>query len=147
MKKLPLEIFAIYFSGYSAHVIEKDGIIYPTLEHAYHCMRYMDDSIITEIKNARSPVLAWEISQKYKQLQIPNFSEKKLDIMKSLIELKVLQHKDVAKALLDSGDLEIIKHIITGPNADSFWDDGEDGTGLNHVGKIWMDIREKIRNK
>ncbi len=96
---------------------------------------------------AESPVKAWEISSKYKNVQIPEFKNDayKLSVMKKLMELKVEQHEDVKKALIDSGDLEIVKHIVTYPPGDGFWDDGQDGTGLNHVGKIWMEIREKLK--
>jgi predicted NAD-dependent protein-ADP-ribosyltransferase YbiA (DUF1768 family) len=92
----------------------------------------------------RSPAKAWEISQKYKKLGKPDFGEKKLETMERLQRLKVEQHEDVRKALLDSGDMPIIKHITTGPPGDGFWDDGEDGKGLNHVGRIWMQLREEL---
>jgi predicted NAD-dependent protein-ADP-ribosyltransferase YbiA (DUF1768 family) len=65
--------------------------------------------------------------------------------MKKLMSLKASQHEEVRKALLDSKDLEIVKHILTYPPGDSFWDDGEDGKGLNHIGKIWMEIREELK--
>lgn len=146
MKTLPLEIFYIYFSPYTAHAIEIDGVVYPTLEHAYQCARYTDPNIIEEIRTAHSPVKAWEISAKYKQFQIPEFKteEHKLVTMKRLMRLKAEQHEDVRKALEDSGDLNIVKHIVSGPPADGFWDDGEDGKGLNHIGKMWMEIRGEI---
>ena len=72
-QKLPLEIFYIYFSPYTAHAIELDGVLYPTVEHAYQCQRYADQKIIEEIRSATSPVKAWETSTKYKHLQIPEF--------------------------------------------------------------------------
>ncbi|KND47726.1 MAG: hypothetical protein AB201_02195 [Parcubacteria bacterium C7867-006] len=143
---LPLEIFYIYFSPYTAHAIEIDGVVYPTLEHAYQCARYTDPKIIAEIISAKSPVKAWKASSKYKHLQIPEFKtgEHKLKIMEKLMRLKTEQHEEIQKALIDSGDLEIVKHIVTPPPGDSFWDDGEDGKGLNHIGKIWMKIREGL---
>jgi ribA/ribD-fused uncharacterized protein len=144
---LPLEIFYIYFSPYTAHAIELDGVVYPTVEHAYQCLRYTDTKIIEEIRSAHSPVKAWEISSKYKHLQIPDFKkeEHKLVVMKKLMKLKALQHEDVKKALIDSGDLKIVKHIVTYPPGDGFWDDGVDGTGLNHIGKMWMEIRDEFK--
>ncbi|MDO8430694.1 MAG: NADAR family protein [Candidatus Taylorbacteria bacterium] len=148
MKSLPLEIFAIYFSPYSPHALEIDGVVYPTLEHAYQCQRYTDEKIREEIKVARSPVKAWQTSTKYKETyQIPEFKdeEHKLEVMKRLMRLKVDQHEEVRKALIDSGDIKIIKHITTYPPGDGFWDDGEDGKGLNHIGRMWMDIREDLR--
>lgn len=143
---LPLEIFYTYFSPYTGHAIEKDGIVYPTVEHAYQCARYTDSKIIDEIKNARSAVKAWEVSTKYKHLQIPEFKDEnhKLKIMKELMKLKIEQHEDVRKALFDSVGMKIVKHIVSGPPGDGFWDDGEDGKGLNHIGRMWMEIREEI---
>src|SRR3989344_5105552 len=143
----PLEKFYIYFSPYTAHAIEIDGVVYPTLEHAYQCQRYTDPKIIEEIRKAHSPVKAWEVSYKYKHLQIPEFKseEHKLKVMKMLMRLKVEQHEEIHQALLDSGDSKIIKHIVTYPLGDGFWDDGVDGNGLNHIGKLWMEIREEIK--
>ena len=65
--------------------------------------------------------------------------------MKELMELKAAQHEDVRNALIDSGDLKIVKHIVSGPPGDSFWDDGEHGEGLNHIGRMWMEIRESLQ--
>lgn len=144
----PLEKFYIYFSPYTAHALDIEGIVYPTLEHAYQCKRYTDPKIIEEIKNASSPIKAWEVSSKYKHLQIPEFKSEdyKLNIMKNLMRLKIEQHEEIKQALLDSKGLEIIKHIVTYPPGDGFWDDGERGEGLNHIGKLWMELRDEISN-
>jgi len=149
LQTLPLEIFFIYFSPYTAHAIEIDGVVYPTVEQAYQCQRYTNKEIIEEIRSARSPVKAWEVSTKYKHLQIPQFKDPnyKLAVMKKLMILKAEQHEEIRKALLDSGDLKIVKHLVTYPPGDGFWDDGLDGRGLNHMGRMWMEIREDLRKK
>ena len=146
-EKVPLEIFAIYFSPYTAHAIEIDGVVYPTVEHAYQCQRYTDSKIIEEIRTAHSPVKAWETSSKYKSVQIPEFKkdEYKLEAMKKIMQLKAEQHEDVRKALIDSGDKQIVKHITTDPPGDGFWEEGENGEGLNHIGRMWMEIREELK--
>lgn len=146
MDRLSPEIFAIYFSGYTAHVIEYKGVVYPTVEHAYHCQRYTDPTIIEEIRFARSPFKAWEVSQRHKSQQLPDFNDRKREVMKELCRAKMEQHEDVRQSLLDSGDLPIVKHISTGPKPDGFWDDGEDGTGRNETGKIWMELRDELRS-
>ncbi len=148
-ERLPLEIFYIYFSPYTSHSIYIDGVIFPTVEHAYQCARYTDSNIIEEIRKAASPVKAWEVSSKNKQFQIQEFKndEYKISVMKKLMQMKVDQHEDVRKTLIDSGDLKIVKHIVTYPPGDGFWDDGEDGTGSNHTGRLWMEIRDEIRGK
>lgn len=142
----PLEKFYIYFSPYTAHALEIEGIVYPTVEHAYQCMRYTDPKIIEEIRLAHSPVKAWETSTKYKHLQIPEFKDEnhKLAVMKRLMKFKAEQHEEIRKALAESGDMKIVKHIVTYPPGDGFWDDGEDGIGLNYIGRLWMEIREEL---
>ena len=144
--KLSLEVFYIYFSPYTAHAIEIDRVLYPTVEHAYQCLRYTDSKIIAEILKATSPVKAWQASSKYKHLQIADYRDPnyKLKIMKDLMRAKTFQHEEVKEALIASKGLEIVKHIVTYPPGDGFWDDGEDGKGLNHIGKIWMEIREEL---
>lgn len=141
-----LEKFYIYFSPYTAHAIEIDGVVFSTVEHAYQCQRYINKDIIEEIRGAHSPLKAWEVSSKYKHLQIPEFNknEYKLEVMKKLMKLKAEQHEEIKKALIDSGDLLIVKHIVTYPPGDGFWDDGEDGKGLNHIGRMWMEIRDEV---
>jgi ribA/ribD-fused uncharacterized protein len=147
--QVPLEIFAIYFSPYSAHAIEIDGVLFPTVEHAYQCSRYDESNkdIREEVRQARSPMRAWEVSSKYKHLSVPGFADNKLQLMKKLLRMKTDQHADVRKALIDSGDSEIVKHITTYPPGDGFWDDGDDGTGENHMGKLWMEIRQELREE
>jgi ribA/ribD-fused uncharacterized protein len=143
------QIFAIYFSPYTAHAIEIDGTIYPTVEHAYQCARYMDNAVREEIRAAHSPVEAWETSTRYKLTQISEFKDEtyKLRVMKDLMRMKAEQHEDVRKALLDSGEKLIIKHIETYPPGDGFWDDGKNGEGANHMGRMWMEIRDEIRDR
>ena len=145
MEKLPLHVFYIYFSPYTSHAIKLNNILYPTVEHAYQCMRYDDQKIIQEILSATSPVKAWQISTKYKSVQIPHFRSHKREIMKTLMRLKMEQHEEVRNSLIDSGDMEIIKHITTYPPGDGFWDDGENGEGQNEMGKIWMEIRNELK--
>jgi len=45
INQVPLEIFYIYFSPYTAHAIEVNGLRFPTVEHAYQCARYNDKKI------------------------------------------------------------------------------------------------------
>lgn len=137
--------FYTYFSPYTAHAIRLNGVTYPTTEHAYQCLRYNDQGIIDQILAAPSPVKAWEVSSRYKDRQVQGFKDRKLEVMKALLRLKAQQHDDVRKALLESGDRRIVKHVFTYPPGDAFWDDGANGEGLNHMGKLWMEIRDELR--
>ncbi len=146
---LPLEIFYIYFSPYTSHAIQVDGVMYPTVEHAYQSSRYIDQKIIDEIRNATSPVKAWQVSTKYKKFQIPEFKDEKykVEVMKRMMRLKMEQHEEVKEALKNSGNFLIVKRIVTYPPGDGFWDIGEDGKGQNMIGKIWMELRQELLGK
>ena len=144
MQRLLDAIFVTYFSGYSAHQLEYKGVLYPTVEHAYHCQRYTEPQIVEKIRAARSPALAWTVSQKYKAQQLSDFNERKSVVMEELCRAKLEQHADVRQALLDSGAIAIVKHWTTGSPPDGFWDDGTDGTGRNETGAIWMRLREEF---
>jgi N-glycosidase YbiA len=147
MDSVTTEIFERYFGAYSAHAIEIDGVLYPTAEHAYHCQRYTDPTIVEEIRSARSPYLAWAVSQTHKAQQKADFSERKVTVMEQLCRHKLQQHADVRQALLDTKDAAIHKRWFTGSPADGFWDVGMDGTGANESGKIWMRLREELSDK
>jgi ribA/ribD-fused uncharacterized protein len=143
---VPPEIFAIYFSGFSAHAIEYGGNVYPTLEHAYHCLRFSDQSVIDEIRNARSPEAAWKLSQTYKDKRRRLTDGEKIELMTSLSKAKLQQHPDVRKVLIDSVGRLIVKRIVAGPPGDGFWDIGEDENGANQWGKIWMKLRDELNS-
>lgn len=136
----PIDQFEKYFIPFSAHNVEYKGVRYQTAEHAYHCQRYVDPAILSEIQDARSAYIAWQLSQKYKSKQVSDFDAQKVEIMKEICRAKVEQHEDVKEALIESGTDVIIKNY-----PDEFWGIGMDGSGQNWMGKIWMQLREEIK--
>jgi len=93
---------------------------------------------------ARSPEVAWELSQEHRSVRAQLTEEEKLALMGALCRAKLEQHPLVRRTLEESGDRVIVKRIVTGPPGDGFWDIG-DGEGRNEAGKIWMQLREEIR--
>jgi ribA/ribD-fused uncharacterized protein len=144
MKEFPAELYAICFSPFSAHAIEFRGKLYPTVEHAYHCLRFSDEGIAEEIRSARSPESAWELSQTHKPSRAVLSEEEKLHLMTVLDRAKLEQHPLVKEALRSSDGLLIVKRIAIGPPGDGFWDIA-DGAGRNEAGKIWMKLRDELQ--
>lgn len=137
---LSREVFTKYLSAFSAHPITYHGTTYKTVEHAYHAQRYTDAKIVQDIVDSETPEEAWEVSQRYKSQQIPDFNERKLAVMEELFRAKLDQHPDVRRALIESGDLTIVKH----EPKDAWWGDGPDGSGRNEMGKLWMRLRNEL---
>lgn len=131
-------------SPFSAHQIEIWGHLFSTVEHAYQSSRIIPGPEREAIKNARSPLLAWQLGQKYKNnsgLLVSDFN--KDAVMEELFRAKLAQHADVLKILKDSGDREIQKVI----DHDYYWGMGKNGSGQNKMGKLWMKLRDEIAAK
>jgi N-glycosidase YbiA len=142
METYPLERFEQYLSPFSGHMLEFKGVLYPTIEHAYHCQRYTDQQVVDAIRNTRSAWSAWALSQQHKKEQIPDWDARKVGVMEELFRAALDQHADIRKALIESGDFLIIHHNAN----DSFWGDGADGAGRNEMGKIWMKLRAELQS-
>lgn len=129
------------FSNFSAHTVIYKGVLYPTVEHAFHIAKFDDEKIRQEILSAGSPIEAFELGQKYRPMRRNDWEDIRVEILFEIIKEKVSQHQEVKDALLATGDEEIVEH---NPN-DSFWGTGTDRKGENNTGKIYMRIREGIR--
>lgn len=128
-------------NNFSAHAVEIDGVVYPTAEHAYQAAKCTDKKGKTEIAAARSPLGAKEISnKKYEHAKDPDWDNKKLEAMERVYRAKLAQHPLVREALIRSGDEEIIEDSPV----DYFWGGGKDGSGENHLGKLWMKLRAEL---
>lgn len=62
--------------------------------------------------------------------------------MRAAVLAKFEQNPEIAKILLETGDEELIENTTK----DHYWGIGSTGTGLNMLGKILMETREKLRN-
>ena len=71
----------------------------------------------------------------------PDWEEVKDDIMRQAVLAKFSQHADLEALLLGTGDAQLIEHTKN----DRYWGDGGDGRGKNMLGKILMEVREKMR--
>jgi ribA/ribD-fused uncharacterized protein len=144
MDSNPVQFFegrANSLSPFSAHRIEIWGEIFPTVEHAYQSARIVPGPERESIKSARSPLVAWELGQKYKndpKLSVSDFN--KDAVMEELFQAKLAQHPDVVEILKESGSREIVKVI----DHDYYWGIGKDGSGQNKMGKLWMKLRQEI---
>jgi hypothetical protein len=144
MIKIPYyETSNFVFSNFSPHSVKIEGILYPTAEHAYHAAKFDDEKIKDEIKNAGSPLEAFQLAKKYKPVRKENWDEIKVNILYEIIKEKTKQYNEVRDALLATGNEEIIED---NPH-DDYWGNGKDGKGQNHTGKILMRIRSELKSQ
>ena len=75
--------------------------------------------------------------------QRPDWNEVKLGIMEELLRLKLEQNPYVKKKLLQTENYLIVEDSPK----DSFWGWGPNRDGENQLGKLWMKLREELKNE
>lgn len=131
-----------FFSNFSAHAVEYNGVLYPTAEHAYQGAKFEDESIREEIRQAKSPLEAKHIAnKKYKKQRRKDWQTVKTDIMYQVLKGKLNQHTEVKEGLIRTGSAPIIENSPI----DAFWGWGANKTGQNEMGKIWMKLRDELK--
>lgn len=129
------------FSNFASFMVYYAGIDWMTSEHVYQASKFMGNpTLVKAVRSARSAHHAKKIAQANKSFRVANWQDIKLVIMDNIIRAKLEQHPYVQKKLMETGDLEIVEDSPT----DAFWGRGPDGNGLNHMGKIWMKLREEL---
>jgi len=63
------------------------------------------------------------------------------DVMRKVVERKFEFNADIRAVLLSTGDALLVEDSPT----DSYWGCGGDRKGKNMLGKILMEVREKLR--
>ena len=72
-----------------------------------------------------------------------DWEEVKLDVMKLALRAKFTQHERLHDMLLSTGSRPLVEHT----SRDSFWGDGGDGSGCNHLGKLLEEVRADLKAK
>ena len=129
------------FSNFSSFKLLWKGYDWMTSEHAYHSEKFSDPDLIRQLKEARSAHDAMKLAYANKDKYRKDWDEVKLGIMKDILRAKVKQHPYAKKKLLDSGDRELIEDSWR----DAYWGWGQNKDGENHLGKLWMEVRDEVR--
>ena len=130
--------------NFSSFKVLYKGYLYSSLEEAYQASKFIGiaPEVEQKIKNSYSAHEAKKIAFENRDKQRKDWDEVKVQIMEELLRLKLNQNPYVKKKLLETGDYLIVEDSPT----DSFWGWGEDRKGENVLGKLWMKLRDELRN-
>ena len=134
-------------SNFSAFNLERDGLTFPTSEHAYHYEKFATDEmgphsdVGYEIMVAPSAHEAFKIAERNRHLRRPDWDDVKVGIMRDILRAKAAQHEYVRRKLLATGDRALVENSWR----DGFWGWGADGCGHNMLGRLWMEVRAELR--
>ena len=138
-----IEVFPL--DNFSPFGLMINNLYFPTSEHAFQYLKFMDinKEIAEKIRKALSPDDARNIAHKNKEFRPSNWSDIKYNKMEEVLRLKVNQNPKVKEVLLNTKKLTIAECCI---DEDTDWGLDNNNQGDNHLGNIWMKIREELKN-
>lgn len=125
-------------SRFSSFRLKYAGIDFDTSEHAYQFGKFQKSpSIQSRILGSRSAHEAFRIAHEAKESVDPGWDDRKIDVMEDILIAKFEQHEYVRRKLMETHPRDIVENSWR----DSYWGWGEDQSGANKLGKLWMGIR------
>lgn len=133
------------FSNFSSFSVNWKGRLWQTSEHAYQASRFMGEKpkIVEQIFRAKSAHDASKIAKKNLRKDFGKYRAKDMENMEDIIRHKLEQNPYVMHKLMQTGK----RLIVEDSPKDDFWGWGPDRKGRNELGKIWMKLRDEIKNK
>jgi ribA/ribD-fused uncharacterized protein len=143
------------FSNDSQHPIEVDGEQYPTVEHYFQAMKakeFNDEEVYKKIVSSKTPKAAKAAGKNVKNFVTEIWDSRREQVMEKGVRAKFVQHPELRKELLETGD----KIIGKADARNTFWGIGTGMSsekakspskwrGQNKLGKLLMEIRESLR--
>ncbi len=133
------------FSNFYPAEIKFDGHTFPTTEHCFQWRKFVKTApdYAEKIRKSATPNEAFQLG-KAREFKIdPQWEEIKVEFMKKIVKEKLEQHPKIAELLRNTGTAEIIE----ASPYDGFWGHAtiRNQKGLNHLGKILMELREELK--
>jgi len=131
------------FTNFSNYSIQYDMKLYPTGEHLFQSLKFInevDSELIRRQPNSRA---AFNEARRMSDRVRKDWVSGSVNIMmmeKTLL-LKFTQHTRLKHKLLRTGDALLVEDSPI----DSFWGNGQDQKGRNELGKALMKIRTILR--
>ena len=134
-----------FLSNFYKSPIHRDGLEYPTVEHAFQAAKCLDQAGKLTILKNKSPAVAKRVGRTVKLRS--DWESVKLDIMREILTLKFAAGSELCAKLLQTGDAPLVEGNKW---HDNFWgscvcDKHRATPGLNHLGSIMMGVREQRR--
>ena len=118
-----------------------DGYFWRNSEGYYQASKFQDIQHVQKVNKLRTPREAFDYARTHKSDQRPDWFHVNKEVMRKALCAKFSQHPDLLRMLLETGDSILIEHTIN----DSYWGDGGDGSGENHLGNMLMQLREEMK--
>ena len=129
------------FSNFARYPIKIHGKTWPTTEHYFQAQKFLDKGYAEKIRKAKTPMIAARMGRDRKMKLRRDWESTKVNVMRTALSAKFEQHDDLRSLLLETGDAVLVEHTTN----DSYWGDGGDGSGKNMLGRLLMEVRDRLR--
>lgn len=129
-----------FLSNFHTSTVRYEGLLYPTVEHAYQASKTNDLKLREIIRRSPTPIDAKKLG-KGLQLQ-PEWEQSRVDIMRKLVKEK-FDNPFLGHLLLKTGDAKL---VMNNKFNDKFWGVCR-GVGENWLGRILMEVRDELRKE
>jgi ribA/ribD-fused uncharacterized protein len=141
-----------WLGNMAPYPIKYNNLEFKTTEALFQYLRFENNpEIQEEIRKSPSPMSAKMIAKDNYHLVPPNimYQQKDIDNMLLCLTLKLEQHPNLQKELLETGDAFIIEDCTSRPQGSGlFWGAAlENGSwkGKNVLGKLWKMKRDELK--
>jgi N-glycosidase YbiA len=132
------------FSNFSPHSIEMAGANWATVEHYYQAQKFLGtpfEDLMVRIQTAPTPEIAAQIGRNPEYQPHVDWDRRKRDVMYRAVSQKFRTHLSIQQILIETENAEIIEDSPV----DYFWGCGSEGNGTNHLGRILMEVRDRLK--
>ena len=133
---------SLWLAPGSEHPFELDGRRWASAEHYYQANKYAPGEHFEAIAQAPHSAEAYKLGNRWWKRKRKQFKQLRPVLMTRALYTKVCTYPELAQQLLATDDRLIAETSQYG----HFWGIGRDQRGQNQLGKIWMNIRTKLRS-
>jgi len=131
------------FSNFAPFGVSMDGVWWRTVEHYFQAQKFHDAAYRERIRVSNKPKDAKALGMTRKIALREDWEAVKERIMLDAVRKKFETHEAPRNLLLSTGTLPIVENAPM----DAYWGCGPDGSGLNKLGRILMQVREELRGQ
>ncbi|KAK0190371.1 hypothetical protein F5146DRAFT_551255 [Armillaria mellea] len=131
------------FCNHSFHRVMYNNQTYDTAMHLFEAMKFLPDNpqLADNIRLCKNIGDVFPMSANFAQYQRSDWGDVHKTILEEVLYHKYGQNPDVRNLLLNTGSAELVYF----DPSDSYWSEGPDGQGQNHLGKALMRVRERLK--
>lgn len=128
------------FSNFAKYEFELEGKRWRTSEHYFQAKKYEGTEYEELVRLLDTPMKAAEMGRDRMLPLRKDWEQVKDDIMRQAVYAKFSQNQVIKEILINTGEEFLIEQTTN----DYYWGCGMCGTGKNMLGKILMEVRERL---